>query len=37
MLASLTAEGRLFGFDATEWAMLLGGSALVGLVTLLTA
>lgn len=36
MLASLTAEGRLFGFDPTEWAMLLGGSALVGLVTLLT-
>jgi hypothetical protein len=36
MLASLTADGRLFGFDPTEWAMLLGGSALVGLVTLLT-
>ena len=36
MLASLTAERRLFGFNPTEWAMLLGGSAIVGLLTLLT-
>ena len=37
MLAFLTAEGRLLGFNGGDWAFLLGGFALVGFVTLLTA
>lgn len=36
MLAYLTAEGRLLGFNGGDWALLLGGFSLVGLVTLLT-
>jgi hypothetical protein len=28
-------EGRLFGLDFGDWFVLLGGSALIGLVTLL--
>jgi hypothetical protein len=32
-----TAERRLLGFDMGDWAFLLGGFALVGMVTLLTA
>jgi len=37
MLAYLTAEGRLLGCTRGDWALLLGGFALVGFVTLLTA
>ncbi len=37
MLAYLTGEGRLLGFNGGDWALLLGGFALVGFVTLLTA
>jgi hypothetical protein len=29
------SEGRLFGLDFGDWLVLLGGSAVVGLVTLL--
>jgi hypothetical protein len=36
MFAYMT-DGRLLGFDRGDWALLLGGFALVGLVTLLTA
>jgi hypothetical protein len=32
-----TAERRLLGFDMGDWALLLGGFAFVGMVTLLTA
>jgi len=35
MLAYLTAEGRILGLDAGDWALLLGGSALLGLLSLL--
>ena len=31
----MTADGRLFDFDAWDWSMILGGSLLVGLVALL--
>jgi hypothetical protein len=31
------AERRLLGFDMGDWAFLLGGFALIGMVTLLTA
>ncbi len=37
MLAYLTAEGRILGLDRGDWALLLGSSAVLGLVTLLTA
>ena len=37
MIARMTAEGRVLGFDAGDWLMLLGGSALAGLLTLLVA
>jgi hypothetical protein len=30
-------ENRLLGFDRGDWAVLLGGFALLGVVTLLTA
>jgi hypothetical protein len=30
------SERRLLGFDTGDWALLLGGFALVGMVTLLT-
>jgi hypothetical protein len=36
MFAYMT-ERRLFGFDTGDWALLLGGFAFVGMVTLLTA
>jgi hypothetical protein len=32
-----TAERRLLGFDMGDWAVLLGGFAFIGIVTLLTA
>ena len=35
MFARMTSEGRLLGFDRGDWAMLLGGFALVGLLALL--
>ena len=35
MFAYMT-EGRLLGFDKGDWALLLAGSALVGLLTLFT-
>jgi hypothetical protein len=35
MIARMTAEGRVLGFDAGDWMMLIGGSALAGLITLL--
>jgi hypothetical protein len=31
----MTADGRLFGFDISDWSMILGGSLIVGLVALL--
>lgn len=34
MLAYLAAEGRILGLDGGDWMLLLGGSALLGLVTL---
>jgi hypothetical protein len=37
MLAYLTGEGRLLGFNGGDWALLLGGFVLIGFVTLLTA
>jgi hypothetical protein len=37
MIGRMTAEGRVLGFDAGDWLMLLGGSALAGLLTLLVA
>jgi hypothetical protein len=36
MFAFMT-ESRLLGFDMGDWAFLLGGFALVGMMTLLTA
>jgi hypothetical protein len=36
-MLTYTAERRLLGFDMGDWALLLGGFALVGMVTLLTA
>ena len=35
ILAYLTAEGRILGLDGGDWALLLGGSALLGLLSLL--
>jgi hypothetical protein len=35
MFAHSVAEGRLFGFDAGDWSLLLGGFLLSGLLTLL--
>ena len=35
MLARVTAEGRLLGLDVIDWSMLVAGSALAGLFTLL--
>jgi hypothetical protein len=35
MLAYLTAEGRILGLDGGDWALLIGGSALLGLLSLL--
>jgi hypothetical protein len=35
MLARMTVEGRLLGFDAGDWSLLLGGFLLAGLLTLL--
>jgi len=35
MLAYLTAEGRILGLDGGDWALLLGGSAVLGLLSLL--
>ena len=32
-----TAERRLLGFDMGDWAVLLGGFAFVGVVTMLAA
>jgi hypothetical protein len=37
MLAYLTADGRVLGLDGGDWALFLGSSALLGLVTLLAA
>jgi hypothetical protein len=34
MLVYLATEGRILGLDGGDWALLLGGSALLGLVTL---
>jgi hypothetical protein len=36
MFAFMT-ENRLLGFDRGDWAVLLGGFAFIGIVTLLTA
>jgi hypothetical protein len=36
MFAYMT-ERRLLGFDTGDWALLLGGFAFVGMLTLLTA
>jgi hypothetical protein len=30
-----TTDGRLLGFDVGDWSVLLGGSVLAGLLTLL--
>ena len=35
MFARRTAEGRLLGFDAGDWSLLLAGFLLAGLLTLL--
>ncbi len=35
MLAYVISEGRLFELKPSEWAMMLGGVALCGLVALL--
>jgi hypothetical protein len=35
MFTRVTANRRLFGFDAGDWAMLIAGMVLVGLLTLL--
>jgi hypothetical protein len=37
MIARMTAEGRILGFNAGDWLLLLGGSALAGLLTFLVA
>jgi hypothetical protein len=37
MIARMTADGRVLGFDAGDWLMLIGGSALAGLLTFLVA
>jgi hypothetical protein len=36
MIAQMTAEGRLFGFDKGDWGLFLGGFAMIGFLTLLT-
>jgi hypothetical protein len=36
-MLTYAAARRLLGFDMGDWALLLGGFALVGMVTLLTA
>jgi hypothetical protein len=33
--ARVKAQGRFFGLDMGDWSMLLGGSALVGLLAFL--
>jgi hypothetical protein len=35
MFARKTADGRLLGFDAGDWSLLLGGFHLAGLLALL--
>jgi hypothetical protein len=35
MIARVAAEGRVLGLDLVEWSMLLTGSALMGVATLL--
>ena len=37
MIARMAAEGRILGFNAGDWLLLLGGSALAGLLTFLVA
>jgi hypothetical protein len=37
MIARMTAEGRVLGFNAGDWLLLIGGSALAGLLTFLVA
>lgn len=35
MMAHLISEGRLFELKPSEWAMMLGGVALCGLIALI--
>jgi hypothetical protein len=35
MIARMTADGRLFGFNAGDWSVLLSGITLAGLLALL--
>jgi hypothetical protein len=35
MFAEVITEGRLLGFDAGDWSLLIGGFFLAGLLTLL--
>jgi hypothetical protein len=36
MLSCVLTEGRLFGLAPLDWSVLLGGSVLCGLLTLLS-
>lgn len=35
MIAAMTAEGRLLGFDKGDWAFLIGGLTFICLLTLM--